>query len=123
MVRGPPRSTLTDTLFPYTTLFRSVRHEAGIDGGAAGADGGAQLVGDRFDQLEILARAHAAAARDDDLGRGQFRPVRFLQFLTDELRQARIGTRLALFDGARATLGGARPAERRVRNACDHPRR
>src|SRR3546814_13601300 len=24
MVRRPPRSTLTDTLFPYTTLFRSV---------------------------------------------------------------------------------------------------
>src|SRR3546814_4602456 len=23
MVRSPPRSTLTDTLFPYTTLFRS----------------------------------------------------------------------------------------------------
>src|SRR3546814_4204475 len=23
MVRGPPRSTLTDTLFPYTPLFRS----------------------------------------------------------------------------------------------------
>src|SRR3546814_12220932 len=23
MVRRPPRSTLTDTLFPYTTLFRS----------------------------------------------------------------------------------------------------
>src|SRR3546814_1656387 len=25
MIRRPPRSTLTDTLFPYTTLFRSVR--------------------------------------------------------------------------------------------------
>src|SRR3546814_12562129 len=24
MIRGPPRSTLTDTLLPYTTLFRSV---------------------------------------------------------------------------------------------------
>src|SRR3546814_16728470 len=24
MVRRPPRSTLTDTLFPYTTLFRSL---------------------------------------------------------------------------------------------------
>src|SRR3546814_5281416 len=23
MIRGPPRSTRTDTLFPYTTLFRS----------------------------------------------------------------------------------------------------
>src|SRR3546814_17871884 len=26
MMRGTPRSTLTDTLFPYTTLFRSVEH-------------------------------------------------------------------------------------------------
>src|SRR3546814_7642212 len=25
MIRRPPRSTLTDTLFPYTTLFRSHR--------------------------------------------------------------------------------------------------
>src|SRR3546814_20616947 len=25
MVRRPPRSTRTDTLFPYTTLFRSLR--------------------------------------------------------------------------------------------------
>src|SRR3546814_14110551 len=24
MIRRPPRSTLTDTLFPYTTLFRSL---------------------------------------------------------------------------------------------------
>src|SRR3546814_3743208 len=25
MIRRPPRSTLTDTLFPYTTLFRSAK--------------------------------------------------------------------------------------------------
>src|SRR3546814_8137013 len=33
MIRRPPRSTRTDTLFPYTTLFRSwqlrCRHDAG----------------------------------------------------------------------------------------------
>src|SRR3546814_13918643 len=29
MVRRPPRSTRTDTLFPYTTLFRSTEDEAG----------------------------------------------------------------------------------------------
>src|SRR3546814_13377578 len=29
MIRRPPRSTRTDTLFPYTTLFRSGVHEAG----------------------------------------------------------------------------------------------
>src|SRR3546814_4891683 len=30
MIRRPPRSTRTDTLFPYTTLFRSVLYEAGL---------------------------------------------------------------------------------------------
>src|SRR3546814_13848470 len=29
MIRRPPRSTRTDTLFPYTTLFRSGRGEVG----------------------------------------------------------------------------------------------
>src|SRR3546814_3204064 len=37
MIRGPPRSTRTDTLFPYTTLFRSLclalcEHRAGAFG-------------------------------------------------------------------------------------------
>src|SRR3546814_4126745 len=32
MIRRPPRSTRTDTLFPYTTLFRSFR-EADIKSG------------------------------------------------------------------------------------------
>src|SRR3546814_13498524 len=27
MIRRPPRSTRTDTLFPYTTLFRSLREK------------------------------------------------------------------------------------------------
>src|SRR3546814_6750474 len=29
MIRRPPRSTRTDTLFPYTTLFRSIRDGIG----------------------------------------------------------------------------------------------
>src|SRR3546814_8240078 len=29
MIRRPPRSTRTDTLFPYTTLFRSPRSRVG----------------------------------------------------------------------------------------------
>src|SRR3546814_5432665 len=28
MIRRPPRSTRTDTLFPYTTLFRSIHRRA-----------------------------------------------------------------------------------------------
>src|SRR3546814_4081963 len=39
MIRRPPRSTRTDTLFPYTTLFRSASPAGanweGIDGGVA----------------------------------------------------------------------------------------
>src|SRR3546814_13543999 len=30
MIRRPPRSTRTDTLFPYTTLFRSVAQRADV---------------------------------------------------------------------------------------------
>src|SRR3546814_2815748 len=31
MIRRPPRSTRTDTLFPYTTLFRSYRDGRRVD--------------------------------------------------------------------------------------------
>src|SRR3546814_6325068 len=31
MIRRPPRSTRTDTLFPYTTLFRSCRRKSAGD--------------------------------------------------------------------------------------------
>src|SRR3546814_17521102 len=46
MIRRPPRSTRTDTLFPYTTLFRSIDdlpHHAGIAfrDPAEGEEGGA----------------------------------------------------------------------------------
>src|SRR3546814_7253673 len=30
MIRRPPRSTRTDTLFPYTTLFRSAQSSTGV---------------------------------------------------------------------------------------------
>src|SRR3546814_11040080 len=35
MIRRPPRSTRTDTLFPYTTLFRSRRRSTGRGSGRA----------------------------------------------------------------------------------------
>src|SRR3546814_9448812 len=36
MLRRPPRSTRTDTLFPYTALFRSIYRSSPIDGMAFG---------------------------------------------------------------------------------------
>src|SRR3546814_5606499 len=41
MIRGPPRSTRTDTLCPYTTLFRSLQADFRLDARnllSAGAD-------------------------------------------------------------------------------------
>src|SRR3546814_11440110 len=40
MIRRPPRSPRTDTLFPYTTLFRSIRRRGGELGPLVAADPG-----------------------------------------------------------------------------------
>src|SRR3546814_18265935 len=71
IIRRPPRSTRTDTLFPYTTLFRSV--VAGIDAGAAG------------DALVLQAVADVDADRADLHAHGAVDAV--AQFLERELRQ------------------------------------
>src|SRR3546814_13964103 len=39
MIRRPPRSTRTDTLFPYTTLFRSFEARHPYFGHVSGANG------------------------------------------------------------------------------------
>src|SRR6056297_2265703 len=38
MIRRPPRSTRTDTLFPYTTLFRSLRSGDRLPGARSAHD-------------------------------------------------------------------------------------
>src|SRR3546814_2873829 len=61
MIRRPPRSTRTDTLFPYTTLFQS--------GDRAGLPGiGRLLLPDRGGRF--LARQHALALGPGDLLEG-----------------------------------------------------
>src|SRR3546814_5914793 len=51
MIRRPPRSTRTDTLFPYTTLFRSLG-AVGLDHlpAHAGVDDGLDRAGDADEQ-------------------------------------------------------------------------
>src|SRR3546814_21104115 len=69
MIRRPPRSTRTDTLFPYTTLFRS-RHRELHRQLAEGLL--AEAVDDQADRV-FLADAAAAAIEHlvvGDLGRG-----------------------------------------------------
>src|SRR3546814_4991683 len=72
MIRRPPRSTRTDTLFPYTTLFRSrlqpahavFAHQLGAELGADGA----LRVGDVVGELHLLAELEHRLGVLDDLG-------------------------------------------------------
>src|SRR3546814_7373156 len=62
MIRRPPRSTRTDTLFPYTTLFRShdgrrLVGEAGLDRALERAAGDVHGAGDGA-LLVLLRLAH-----------------------------------------------------------------
>src|SRR3546814_15676703 len=86
MIRRPPRSTRTDTLFPYTTLFRSRRRLVGrsilvAQDQAASFLWGADIAhavetgaGDRDRSFELgraVARGelgHACGAFDGDIG-------------------------------------------------------
>src|SRR3546814_10795214 len=56
IIRGPPRPTRTDTLFPYTTLFRSFRRQAAPE-----------LEG-RLGRHHLVALAVEQQGRDVDLG-------------------------------------------------------
>src|SRR3546814_11670166 len=64
MIRRPPRSTRTDTLFPYATLFRSQPVDVfpGNDIGGTGYGIGAiergSAAGDDFDALDHSRRDH-----------------------------------------------------------------
>src|SRR3546814_5528860 len=63
MIRRPPRSTRTDTLFPYTTLFRSlVRHALQPAGLGQQLAGGAvqQLREGQREQFEDRSEEHTS---------------------------------------------------------------
>src|SRR3546814_4060845 len=63
MIRRPPRSTRTDTLFPYTTLFRSPRASPTYDRGGGRDRSWSSRASDSS------TRCGAARARDGNSGR------------------------------------------------------
>src|SRR3546814_19751185 len=85
MIRPPPRSTRTDTLFPYTTLFRSCAAAVLVlSAGLAHADADTQFrqqFGDAF--LDHYWSLHA----DDAIAMGYYRDA-------DQLPADRKSTRL-----------------------------
>src|SRR3546814_4797179 len=82
MIRRPPRSTRTDTLFPYTTLFRSfvavLRQDDRSKGYLAGRDfGGNRHVGalmlDRLERADRFAELLAHLCIVHRAGERRFR--------------------------------------------------
>src|SRR3546814_1351803 len=68
MIRRPPRSTRTDTLFPYTTLFRSGDRRAQAEAEEAerglAEDHGRDRQGRRGDQVAHEARQQVARSEE-----------------------------------------------------------
>src|SRR3546814_12034337 len=64
MIRRPPRSTRTDTLFPYTTLFRSIGFGLDVETGAeVRANGVASGVGKASGKFKKVVQRHARVMR------------------------------------------------------------
>src|SRR3546814_7277490 len=74
MIRRPPRSTRTDTLLPYTTLFRSVH---------VGDDQRANVLRVQIGAMETADVALAFDQRHDDLLFGAFAPSAVLCLAAD----------------------------------------
>src|SRR3546814_18391742 len=78
MILRPPRSTLTDTLFPYTTLFRAGRSRDAVAAGIpclalfpyTQADRRSEDGGEALNPDNLMCRATAAIkqALGDDIG-------------------------------------------------------
>src|SRR3546814_11171183 len=65
MIRLPPRSTRTDTLFPYTTLFRS---QFVSIAGFAGDDAPSKIRGASYPQEPLVKKGYD---KDGERGRGK----------------------------------------------------
>src|SRR3546814_12375578 len=126
MIRRPPRSTRTDTLFPYTTLFRSIaaalrRHHGAID-----------IVAVEPAESPVLSGGETGAHKIDGVGAGFVVPLwrddlahRIARVSTDQA--AAIAFRLAagegLFLGRSPRANVFRPTRPPVRLPPSVPRR
>src|SRR3546814_7402687 len=100
MIRRPPRSTRTDTLFPYTTLFRSptkvyrtVREELSAYGG--GLDEKPEIVA--LSKVD-LADAKGLAAKKRALEKASGQPVLLVSAATGEGLDAAVDQLMGAID-------------------------
>src|SRR3546814_18104179 len=95
MIRRPPRSTRTDTLFPYTTLFRSqaiITH--------AEAEARALLAKAEADADDLMTRR--AAMAEDKIAAAERQAVADVRAHAAEAATAAAGAIIAQQHGARA---------------------
>src|SRR3546814_1365496 len=67
MIRRPPRSTRTDTLFPYTTLFRSLADVARVRLGQHQSDEPAHRMADHRRARKLVRRHDRVEIGDDSV--------------------------------------------------------
>src|SRR3546814_14654570 len=97
VIRRPPRSTRTDTLFPYTTLFRSEAGDGDTRGGA-------------------VARGTLAL---DDSGGGTLEGLEVIWRQVPKVRgRGHYGHRLLFGRDGKLWITSSRTEERRVGKAC-----
>src|SRR3546814_11047424 len=95
MIRRPPRSTRTDTLFPYTTLFRSLAAQL------TGLDDLRRLRERRHNVRRLQHREIDLRRRQLlELGQTHFRSPRLDRRLEAALRPAALARHLAAFEAA-----------------------
>src|SRR3546814_2410679 len=97
MIRRPPRSTRTDTLFPYTTLFRSAdRHSCRRDRRSAAAAAELRPVDERVGEIAgVRARQGRTPRRDRQgawrKGSGRARGALAIALCRDDARRGTAG--------------------------------
>src|SRR3546814_3558526 len=88
MIRRPPRSTLTDTLFPYTTLFRSM-----YEGDRVAVDG----LGDPTLEARLSPEALALLKEETELASACYAPFDVDAYRGGDLTPVYFGSALKLF--------------------------
>src|SRR3546814_6362516 len=101
MIRRPPRSTRTDTLFPYTTLFRSVEVRNGSTGVVLGAD-------QRIDSTAHALSAIAASDPNIELA------WRHRRLIVQHRPLAEVATELGRYDPAYFVVASRSAGQRRI---------
>src|SRR3546814_16621741 len=107
MIRRPPRSTRTDTLFPYTTLFRSRRRGEGrVRGGGGRGDRARGACSARLRDLQ-----HRRRCRPGDRGAGQAGArLEYLLFAVISDRKSVVSGKSV---SVRVDLGGSRSIKKK----------